>query len=417
MTGKNISYRTTHPKFTSPRINFNPGVGPLRLNALPANFNAPPRPGLNRLSRSLSSSRLLAIAGVAGVVGGAIVNYALRPGVAEPPVYPIPGSITSNGWTVRRVEDYATKVTASVYYVPTSFSEGFGQGNTTYASPILGFQQQLSQAAADAWVAARAYTGPVLNTSKTIIGGLTTGETRIIASGAFSSPYSHYGAQSYHLTRYVTGPTTFPQEFEWIIQEPLFFPNYPTAPAPRPKLWPYNVPEYVPTPTQRPVRRPRLAYRPTRAIGVDYFRYAPPKASSNPRTRPPKGVKERKISGKGATVLAGVNKYLGESLEWLEVISDGFGYKRGWDRMQTTPGTKTVGWTRNNETRDRLFYMMKGDLNLDWNDILISLAKKLAYDKAGGAVFKRVTDSLDKLGIDVNYKFTGLNMPRTFTSF
>lgn len=214
------------------------------------------------------------------------------------------------------------------------------------------------------------------------------------------------------------GPILSPKEVADLLDDPAvthitnpmpLSPGIGTVPEPGPlpgtwglprfDPWPYTRPEYPPVPTGNPAISPTAG---AVVVQITDGKLDPNPGGARPPRRPPPGVRERKFGGPGAVILAHVARAMGEGLEWLEVFSDAFGYRRrkyGFDPVKLTSPT---------DAGRRAEFLWKGYGHFSWELFFKALAKKVAEDIVGGAVFRRVVRASRELGITVDYKVTGL---------
>lgn len=179
-----------------------------------------------------------------------------------------------------------------------------------------------------------------------------------------------------------------------------------TNPGPLPGTWntprqrPYSAPEYVATPRASP----RLARG--ESVGVPNSHsfevsWRPGKRATRgpmgpmgPRTprKPPKNKREVKISGnkKAVRALIALNRLMGEGMEFIELISDGFGYR----------GTGSI--------RSRVEYLWEGGHEWDQQAFEKAWNQKALEDKYAGEFFSRLSEQLENLGVKAHTKVTGL---------
>lgn len=113
---------------------------------------------------------------------------------------------------------------------------------------------------------------------------------------------------------------------------------------------------------------------------------------------------DNKALGRVATFLAFVSRGMGESMEWLEVLSDGFGFNARRHR-------KFLGVLKSQTEFGRRLEFMRGVVagthgQWDGGRFMKSLARKVAEDKIGLHVYARASKAAKQLGIDVQYKVT-----------
>lgn len=132
-----------------------------------------------------------------------------------------------------------------------------------------------------------------------------------------------------------------------------------------------------------------------------------PVARKSLKRRPPRRTKEKKLKGSTfalTLLLAKVVRAMGESMEWLEVLTDGLGFR------YIPKGFERAGVDRSDtEMMQRLKWLTDKDIwHFDPEAFGKTLWKKFAEDKIGGRSFQGVSDALEGLNQTTTYGVTGV---------
>lgn len=165
----------------------------------------------------------------------------------------------------------------------------------------------------------------------------------------------------------------------------------------QPGEWEFPYPRPAPEPVAEPVvnPQPKPGVVPSIVVEVHPDGFVSPVKATNPR-KTPEDKKETKfgVHGVAGNIMVRIAIELGNGMEWIEVFSDGWGYSEAGRRWDTI--------------RDRVKFLERDDLVWDWTLFMNSLAKKVAEDIVAGAFFGAITNALNKVGVNVPYKLTGL---------
>lgn len=365
MTGRVVTYRTTYrPKIPSSWPDTTP---PLR-RSFPANTNrppaAPPRPASSSIGRRAyfgpsavgTAAGAFAAHQMVNALSGQIMDYWART-YTKGDVSQIAISTNVDGKTV---------ITPAIDVV----------GTTTPADVVTGIN----------------YNSPA-----TVVVPVNPA---LEASFYFPPPQEAVGSfqkrwfKKFTLKKPATDPT--PEEIPWL------FPQEVVRPMVAPRSQPYNRPREEPLPE---TVVPGVLFE---TIGIDVYPEGPPVVVDNPRVRPPPKIPERKITGVGVAVLAYVSREMGEGVEWLEVLTDGFGFQEHRHKFFTDPIYADIasGGRKTTEHWRRAQFLLGNYGTFDWKRFFRSLAKKVAEDVIAGTVLRRAVEGARQLGVDVNYKIS-----------
>lgn len=219
---------------------------------------------------------------------------------------------------------------------------------------------------------------------------------------------------------YYPPPTTLIGSFQkqWVKKFAIPYGNPDPNKYTIPFLQPFPIVRPIAPPLELPYNRPREEALPVRdpkpgfsdlTVGTDYTPGLDPVPQTNPRKRPPPGTVEYKFSGRGVQILSFVAQAMGEGMEWLEVLTDGFGFQNERHKFFTDPiyadlatGNKQqTAWAR------RLAFLQSGHGQFSFDRFFRSLYKKFLEDKIAGSVFQRAVAGADALGISTRYSLTG----------
>jgi len=220
-------------------------------------------------------------------------------------------------WTV-----YYRKTETSIEYRPNE-TPVVDYGWTGISTANSGnFRNFTTKAAAENQV--NSYAPNPINwaTAKTGYIGYRTWDNFVISTGDPQIPFGFSTDITFKISRPSITTTTNPLP----QGTTTYIPLYPVVPE---YVYPYNTPEYLPTPQGRPRQRPGREASPDPTIGPGLII----EISSNGNTRireqtatDKRRARDHKIGGKAAGILGAISRAMGEGMEYLEVFTDAIWY-------------------------------------------------------------------------------------------
>jgi len=391
---------------------YSPNNGPMQPGA-PANKNyAPKLHKMYRFSKLISARMLVRLLGTAGVTG--ILGYQFYQWMQQPGVVIEPGEITVGqeigDWTV-----ISTQAPGSGYVEydrpewdyysyslsPTNRNRNFGSSQEAAMNSWADAEDAVGFELGDntAWWQ-KAYQAPGYFKWRVHTLAILTGGAGTID---FTSPTRWWPLGSPGTTEEDPGPV--PGTWNPPKTAPYGPPNYdPGYPAPPPNFYPGPGPNRNPNTNPNPGNNPgpNRNTPPGTSFGWDVGPNGDttPTPTKNTKGRPGSKTKETKVKAGTAlfSMLALVNRLLGEGLELIEIIAGGYGFE-GFQRDGT-------GRNKTQQALDHIANASSEDW--DWNNFFDEIVKKHLEDKIGGAAFKNINDSARNLGIEVPYSITGI---------